>query len=238
MVPCSLLQGGFILTMEKSESFGKRNPKAVCIFLVRHGETDWNKNHRFQGRMDIPLNKAGRAQAHALALALKGEPLTAIYSSPLKRAVETAQHIMAYHTTTPIIEEAGLIEMDLGEFDGMEAQHWSEKYPNLLEIWKESPSKMKMPGGEGLKEVQARAVVTLESICRRSSPGSRLLFVSHNFVITTLLCHACGKSLDHFRELRQGIAALNILYKQGNRMWVESMNDRSHLDKYLHLYRG
>ena len=220
--------------MNTGKSLAKPNPsESVCIFLVRHGETDWNKNHRFQGRTDIPLNPVGRAQAQALALALKGVPLTAIHSSPLKRAIETARTIRAYHPTTPVIEELGLIEMDLGEFDGMEAQHWAEKHPDLLEIWKERPSLMKMPGGESLKEVQARAVETLESIHGRYKIGSHLLFTSHNFVITSLLCHACGMPLDRFRELRQETAALNILYKQGERLWAARVNDRSHLDKYM-----
>jgi broad specificity phosphatase PhoE len=220
--------------MNAGELLAKPNPtESVCIFLVRHGETDWNKHHRFQGRTDIPLNSIGKAQAKAVALALKGVPLTVIYSSPLKRAIETARTIKAYHPTTPIVEEFGLIEMDLGEFDGMEAQHWAEKYPDLLEIWKEKPSLMKMPGGESLKEVQIRAVGTLESIYGRHKTGSHLLFASHNFVITALLCHACGKSLDQFRELRQETASLNILYKQGERLWAESVNDRSHLDKYM-----
>ena len=220
--------------MNTSLSLSKPDPnESVCIYLVRHGETDWNKYHRFQGRTDVPLNSVGRAQAQAVALALKRVPLTAIYSSPLKRALETAQKIKAYHPTPPIIEVLGLIEMDLGEFDGMEARHWAEKYPDLLELWKARPSVMKMPGGEGLKDVRARAVETLESILGKYKKGSQLLLISHNFVITALLCHACGKPLDRFRELRQETASLNILYKQGNRLWAERVNDRSHLDKYM-----
>jgi broad specificity phosphatase PhoE len=217
--------------METSKSFIM--PEPICIFLVRHGQTDWNKKQRFQGRMDIPLNDVGRAQAQALALALKVKKLTAIYSSPLKRALETARSIKAYHPTTPVIEESGLAEMDLGEFDGMEAQQWVERYPDYYALWKEKPSVIKMPKGESLKEVQARALKTLETICKRYKPGSQLVFISHNFVIVTLLCHACGKPLDLFRELRQETAALNTLYKQGGHLWAESVNDRSHIDKYL-----
>lgn len=220
--------------MNNNNSQSKPDPnKSVCIYLVRHGETDWNKNHLFQGRTDIPLNSVGRAQAQAVALALKRVPLTAIYSSPLKRALETARMIKVYHPTTPVFEESGLIEMDLGDFDGMEARHWAERYPNLLALWKSKPSMMIMPGGEGLKDVQARAVETLESILERNKNGSQLLLISHNFVITALLCHACGKSLDRFRELRQETAAMNILYKQGNSLWAEKVNDQSHLDKYM-----
>ena len=75
------------------------------IFLVRHGETDWNQTHRFQGRIDVPLNREGKNQARALALTLKDEPLDAIYASPLARAIQTARVIKEFHPSTPLFEE-------------------------------------------------------------------------------------------------------------------------------------
>ena len=79
------------------------------ILLIRHGETEWNRNRRFQGRSDVPLNQKGRDQGHALALALKDEPITAIYSSPLTRALETARLIRVFHSSAPLVEEEGLV---------------------------------------------------------------------------------------------------------------------------------
>ncbi|PLX52602.1 MAG: histidine phosphatase family protein, partial [Desulfobacteraceae bacterium] len=99
------------------------------IYLVRHGETEWNRIQRFQGRSNLPLNQEGKKQVRALALALKNKPLMAIYTSPLLRALETARLIKVFHPSTPIFEEKGLIEMDLGEFDGMKVQDWAEQYP-------------------------------------------------------------------------------------------------------------
>ncbi len=99
------------------------------ILLVRHGETEWNRLHRFQGRSDIPLNPKGNHQARALGLALKKETITAIYSSPLERAVETASHIAQFHPSVPLMKESGLIEMDLGDFEGQEAHQWKKKHP-------------------------------------------------------------------------------------------------------------
>ena len=83
--------------------------------LVRHGETHWNLTHRFQGRKDVPLNQEGKDQSSALSLTLKDAPLMAIYSSPLIRAIETARCIKEFHPSKRLIEEEGLIAMDLGE---------------------------------------------------------------------------------------------------------------------------
>jgi len=202
------------------------------ILLIRHGETDWNRIRRFQGRSDLPLNKKGREQARALALALKHEPLVAIYSSPLVRAIETARLIKVFHPSTPLFKEDGLIEMDLGEFDGMEARRWAAQFPDFRKAWRENPASVIMPGGESLQEVQARAIDTLERITQLYPPKSTLLICSHNFVNLTILCCALEISLDRFRDLRQETAALNILYKQRERLWAEVANELSHLQKY------
>lgn len=199
------------------------------IFLVRHGETDWNRDRRFQGRSDLPLNREGRSQARALASALKEEPFTAIYTSPLLRAYETACLIGAFHPSAPIFKEAGFMEMDLGEFDGMEARRWAEQYPELRKAWQENPASVTMPGGESLEEVQARALEALGHILGLYHHATSLLICSHNFVNLTILCHALEIPLNRFRELRQETAAFSILSKQGNRFYAEVVNERSHL---------
>jgi len=202
---------------------------AIRILLVRHGETDWNRQRRFQGRSDIPLNRAGRDQAKALARALKDESLVAIHSSPLVRAKETANLIGAFHPQTPFIEEADLIEMDLGEFDGAEAQGWAAKYPDFRREWQKAPASVRMPGGESLLDVQARATAALDRITNRYSEGNSLLVSGHNFVNLSILCHALDMPLDRFRDLKQGNAALNVLYKEDERLRVVVVNERSHL---------
>ncbi|MGD8894236.1 MAG: histidine phosphatase family protein, partial [Desulfobacterales bacterium] len=181
------------------------------IYLVRHGETEWNRVRRFQGRSNLPLNQEGIKQVNALALALKNKPLNAIYTSPLLRAFETARLIKVFHPSIPIFEEKGLIEMDLGEFDGMKAQDWAEQYPDFRKAWNENPASVQMPGGESLKEVQVRAKDTLERITRIYSPDSSILLSSHNFVNLTILCDLLEIPLHRFRELRQENAAFNVI---------------------------
>jgi len=204
-------------------------PSGTRILLVRHGETEWNRTHRFQGRSDVPLNERGRDQGHALALALKGEAIKAIYSSPLTRAIETAHLIKVFHPSVFLFEEDGLIEMDLGEFDGMDAVDWASRNAEFRKAWQENPASVTMPGGESLSDVQGRAVRALNRITALYPPGSTLLLCSHNFVNLTLVCYALEIPLDRFREFRQEPAALNILQMQGQRLRAEVVNECSHL---------
>jgi broad specificity phosphatase PhoE len=209
----------------------KRDSSGIKILLVRHGETDWNLAGRFQGRSDVPLNQKGVEQANALASALGGESLAAIYSSPLARAKETARLIQVFHPSAPLYEDEGLVEMDLGEFEGIEGPRWAEKHADFRKAWRDNPASVTMPGGENLQQVQARSMAVLERITHSYPLGSTLLVCSHNFVILTILCRALEIPLDRFRELKQGTAALNVLYMQGERLQAEVVNDRSHLPR-------
>ncbi len=180
----------------------------------------------------MPLNQKGRDQAHALALGLKDQSLTAIYSSPLARAVETARLIKVFHPSVPLFQEKGLLEMDLGEFEGMEAGHWVVEHADFLKSWRETPATVRMPGGENLLEVQERAIRTLERIAKLYPMESTVLLCSHNFVNLTILCYALKIPLDRFREVRQETAALNVLYMQGEELVAQVVNDHSLLKEY------
>lgn len=198
--------------------------------MVRHGETEWNRLHLFQGRSDIPLNPKGHEQAQALASVLKDEAITAIYSSPLQRAMETALHIGTFHPLTPLIKESGLMEMDLGEFEGLQVKDWAKQNQQFRTTWEKNPATLPMPGGESLEKVQQRAVAVLEKISKSHPSESTLLVCSHNFVIVSLLCFASKTSLDQFRKMRQDTAALNIIYRQGAEFQVVKINDKNHLN--------
>lgn len=204
--------------------------ETMRIYLVRHGETEWNKIRRFQGRSNLPLNHEGKKQARALALALKNTSLMAIYTSPLVRALQTARLIKDFHPSAPILEENGFIEMDLGEFDGMKVQDWAKQYPDTRKAWNENPASVKMPGGESLGEVQDRAKKALERITQLHPPDDTILISSHNFVNLTILCDLLNIPLDRFRELRQENAAFNLICKKGGQLHVKLLNERSHLE--------
>jgi len=199
------------------------------ILLVRHGQTEWNRVGRFQGRADIPLNAEGRKEARSLALRLKDQRLTAIYTSPLIRAVETASAIALFHPGLSVIEEPGFTEMDLGCFDGMPARDWEKFYPDFCGVWRKSPASVRMPGGESLPDMQSRALASLNRVTAACAPDSRVLICTHNFVILSLLCHAMDLPLDEFRRVRQGTASLNFLCRRDGRLVAEAVNDRTHL---------
>lgn len=205
------------------------NVSGIRIILVRHGETEWNKLCRFQGRSDIPLNTVGITQAKSLAEVLKEKDINAIYVSPLMRALETAEHIAMHHPATPLIQEQGFIEMDLGDFEGMWAQQWVAEQHEFRKVWEETPSGLSMPGGESLRDVQERAVDALERICTSYESGTTLLICSHNFVIGSLLCFASNIPLDDFLQVGQETAALNVIYKNAAVFEVEIINDCRHL---------
>jgi probable phosphoglycerate mutase len=198
------------------------------IILVRHGETEWNRIGRFQGRTDNPLNENGKTQARALARSLRGEPLTAIYSSPLRRAVETAEIVRAFHPGISLIKTPDLIEMDLGVYEGMHVTEWAVQNPKVRRLWQKIPSAVQMPGGESLKEVRQRAVGALSRITGNHTGGSTLLLCSHNFVIVSMLCYVCRISLDRFREIKQDTGSCSIIRKNGDLFKVVRLNVRSH----------
>ncbi|MBI4763499.1 MAG: histidine phosphatase family protein [Deltaproteobacteria bacterium] len=212
----------------------KSNPLAnLRLYLVRHGETEWNRIGRFQGRNDQPLNERGRKQAQALAEALQNENFEAIYSSPLPRSLETARFIGAFHPGIPLIEEPNFMEMDLGEFEGVDVRQWMEKNQDFVRAWAQNPSAVRMPGGESLQEVQDRALKALKTISARYVSGDTLLICSHSFVLSTLLCHAREIPLNRFREVKKGTASYSLLTLNNGQFQAEMINKRSHLEKLI-----
>jgi len=197
------------------------------IVLVRHGETDWNRSRRFQGQNDVELNEMGRTQAEALALTLRDEPLKAIYSSPVTRAIETATAINRYHQIS-LEQRDGLMEMHLGDFEGLYPRDLMNEQLEFLRKWSEDPAYVRMPNGETLHEVQERAWLVVEEIAGTHHEGSVLL-CGHNFVNLTILCKILGLEITHFRRLRQGLAAVNIIERSGDLYSLVCVNDTCHL---------
>jgi probable phosphoglycerate mutase len=200
----------------------------VRCLLVRHGETDANRDGLALGRLDVPLNETGLGQAKSLGLALAAEPVAAIYASPLGRAMQTAEAIAAHHTVGVTVEP-GLIEMDVGEIDGIPFPEVRAKYPEFLGRWmSEGGPQHPMPGGESLAEVARRAWATLDRLARRHQ-GETVVAVSHNFVILTLLARVMDVELHNFRRLRHALAAVSELDMRPGHARVIRLNDTCHL---------
>jgi broad specificity phosphatase PhoE len=162
---------------------------ATTIVLVRHGETDWNRERRFQGHADISLNEAGRRQAHVLADALAGEPFAAGYTSPLRRAVETAE-IVAARLDLSVDASEGLMEVDVGSWSGLTTAEVEQRFPDGFSTWAETRAGG-WTDGETYDELGARVVAELLEIAKRH-PGEHVLAVTHGGPIRSVLAAAAG----------------------------------------------
>ncbi len=199
------------------------------LFLVRHGETESNRQNLALGRDDIPLNERGLQQAERVGEALAHEPLAAVYSSPLQRALDTARAVAAPHGLTVQIEQ-GLIEMDVGEVDGLTLAEVQSRYPGLLKTWaSEDGPEQPMPGGESLVDVQERAWAAVQDLAARHADEA-VAAVAHNFVILTLLVRVLGIRLAQFRSLRHSLAAVSIVDFLPTRVQLVRLNDTCHLE--------
>jgi probable phosphoglycerate mutase len=198
------------------------------IILVRHGETERNREKRLQGGFaDIDLNETGREQARAIASALEGEEITALYSSPLKRTRHTAQPIAETHHLEVNIEP-NLREINAGDIDGLSMEEMSREYEDFYKEWMLGKGSVRMPGGESLEELQHRAWGAVQDIMSRHQ-GTTVAVVSHNLVILAVICRSLGLDIAYFRKLRQDVAAISILDFGGRGASLALLNDTCHL---------
>jgi len=171
----------------------------TALVLIRHGQTDWNVEGRWQGQADPPLNERGREQARLAAAAQRQLGLAALYSSDLRRALETAQVIAAELGLT-IIPEPRLREIHLGRWQGMLSTEIEAQYPAEFRRWHEAPLSVHPPGGEDIPALAARVLEAINAIIARH-PAQRIGVVSHELPIAVVLCRSAGLGLEHLRRL-------------------------------------
>ncbi len=177
------------------------------VYLVRHGQTDWNVQRRVMGRQPVSLNETGIQQIQQMALSLKAWPIEKIVASPLLRTVESAQ-IISDTLGLPFEQHEGFAEISVGEWEG---KYWSQMDSDpLLKSFESNPSKTRPPRGETLSEVQTRAVKTIETMAHQGT-HTHLLVVSHADTIRTILAHYLAMNLDHSRQLQVDNASLSVL---------------------------
>jgi probable phosphoglycerate mutase len=169
---------------------------ATSIVLVRHGETDWNRENRFQGHADPPLNETGRAQARALAANLGDVAFAAAYTSPLRRARETAEVLGATLGLTPV-DDSSLMEVDVGSWSGFTRTEIEERFPQGFARWLEYGHGW--DDGETYDELGARVVSGLVRIGRRHE-GGEVLAVTHGGPIRSALAAAERVAFDQARR--------------------------------------
>jgi len=199
----------------------------TSIYLVRHGQTAWNKEEIFRGRTDIPLDETGLRQAELAGEYFKGMKIEGIYSSPLSRAFQTAEKIAKFHPLK-VQPLNGLVDMSFGSWEGRPLQEVREMDGERYRQWREEPHLSRLPGGEGLDAVRIRGMAALEEVIKRHPEGN-IVLVSHRVVNKVLLCGILGIDNSHFWQIAQDTTAINLIQYKKGRYVLSLMNETCHL---------
>ena len=198
------------------------------LFLVRHGETAWNKLGRFQGQEDTPLNPRGRAQARETAIASVAWQVTALYSSPLCRTLETAQEISRL-VGLPVVPQEGLKELALGELEGVTGEELRRGWPQVYQTWRSDPGAVVMPGGESLGRLQERAWQVVSELEQAHGEDDVLVLVSHNFALRAIVAKVLGMPLANFHSMSLALGSIGVIESDARGRRLVTYNSTSHL---------
>ena len=197
------------------------------LLFIRHGETDWNRQQRFQGQIDVPLNAAGHAQAARLGQRLADDPYDALFSSDLVRARETAAPLAAAWGQQPTLVP-GLREQSFGVLEGLDVPTIQERHADLWPLWLEHRADFALPGGESLRQFHARVMDAVRQLAA-DAPGRRLAIVTHGGVLDMLWRTAQRLPLDGLRACEIPNTGLNRLRWVDGTLQVERWADDGHL---------
>lgn len=199
----------------------------VRIILIRHGETTWNVEGRYQGQVDTPLSPRGIAQGRAAAEALRTLSIDRAISSPLSRARDTCQFAAELHGL-PVFTDERLTEISHGAWEGAFAADIEAQYPDEFRLWHTHPAQAQMPGGESLEDVRRRARAAFDDMAARYD-GETILVAAHDAVNKAIICDLLGISIDHFWQVKQDNACINVVEHDNGRWRLVLMNSTIHL---------
>jgi len=196
------------------------------IIIVRHGETEWNVAEVFRGRIDVELNQTGIRQAELLGQYMSKSKIEAVYSSPLKRALRTAEAIAGHHRleveTTP-----ALIDLDFGKWQGLPRTEVETKYKASYDDWMNHPERLKMPEGESLNAVTERVLGVVNEAAARHK--GTVVLVSHRVVNKVIICALLGLDNSHFWNIALDTCGLSTFTHQNGRFILNEHNNTSFL---------
>ena len=205
------------------------------LLLVRHGETNWNKESRYQGIRDIPLNDNGRSQSRKASTFLQNVPIDFAVSSSMLRPKETAEIILEQHPEVSLETTPELIEICHGLWEGMLELEIQAEYGELLQQWKDKPETVQMPEGENLQQVWDRGVAAWNKIAEDHSntdTPKTVLVVAHDAINKVILCYLLGLKPDNFWNIKQGNCAVSVIdYPDGatGKPVLQAINITTHL---------
>jgi broad specificity phosphatase PhoE len=197
------------------------------IVIVRHGRTAWNQKERFRGLAEIELDETGIKQAAATANRLVRMPVSAIYSSPVRRAMQTASPIAAALNLT-ITKLPALSDIDFGELEGLTFEDAEKRYPDIYHQWFHESHLVKFPGGESYAEAKTRAANAVDKIIA-GLEDETVVFVTHRVISHMLILHLLKLDDLQFRKIVQQECCIDIFQKQKGNIYAILINDTCHL---------
>jgi probable phosphomutase (TIGR03848 family) len=216
------------LDIVKLHSTVFKGARVTQLLLIRHAENDYVRSGKLAGwTPDVHLNDEGKRQAEALGQRLAAAKLQAVYSSPLERAVETAQAVLQHHSGLDLHIEEDIGEVRFGEWTGRALRQLSRT--RLWQVVQQSPSRARFPDGESIREMQVRAVGAIERISTRDVTG-KIAVVSHGDVIKAVVAHYAGMPLDMFQRIVIEPASISIIVLHKTGVAIARLNDTSHYD--------
>ena len=201
------------------------------LVVIRHGETDWNRQQRFQGQIDVPLNAMGHAQAQALAARRAAEAALQadlFVSSDLQRARQTAAPLATAWGREPQLH-ALLREQAFGEWEGLDGPTIRERWPEFWPRWLEHRADESAPGGETPRQFHTRVLQAVRQLAEAAGPGRRVVIVTHGGVLDMLWRTAHGEPLDGLRRCDIPNTGINWLRWVRGTIEIDSWADASHL---------
>jgi probable phosphoglycerate mutase len=203
------------------------------IYFVRHGETDYNVQHRFQGSTDNPLNGRGLEQASCLWHPMSTIYLDKIYVSPYKRTMQTAMQVLAGRDI-PVIPETRLCEIHCGQWEGLVRAEIEQRWPGMIELWEHRPDELHMPDGESFKQVQDRSVQAFKEILEKEA-GKSIAIVTHMLTIQLIMSRLLGIPIREVWNMvrLENTSITTIDFSSDKEFEVIKWGEDSHLHEHL-----
>lgn len=212
----------------------KKNHNGPRLLLVRHGETEWNRQKRFQGQIDVPLNNNGHAQARRASEFLAKVKIDKAFSSPMLRPKDTALEILSKHPHIKLELFDELKEISHGLWEGKFEHEIEAEFAGQLALWQDQPETVQMPEGENLQQVWDRVAIIWQKIVESVPAGETAIVVAHDAVNKAILCLLFGFTPEQFWIFKQGNGGVSVIdYPQGaqDKAILQSCNITTHLSE-------
>ena len=201
---------------------------ATTVLLVRHGQTNSNITGYYMGNSDEGLDETGYAQAHSLSSRLAKLPIVSVYSSPLRRAYNTALIIAKPHHLDVTISD-DLIEIQLGDWGGLHTDEIRRRWPDLWQQLRTNPSELTFPNGESFKQLTERSVRVFDQVAS-ANQGKPAVMVTHDAIIRALAAYALGVPNSIYRRVKIENASLSVIQVNDGKLRLVTLNDTAHFE--------